>query len=49
MMNLPKEEARQMHGAYMAYTEAMKKAGAYVGNSRRGRGLVKEVTKTSAY
>lgn len=33
MMNLPKEEASQMHGAYMAYTEAMKKAGAYVGKS----------------
>ncbi|MGH8532530.1 MAG: YciI family protein [Gammaproteobacteria bacterium] len=33
MMDLPKEEASQMHGAYMAYTEAMKKAGAYVGNS----------------
>ena len=33
MMNLPNEEASQMHGAYMAYTEAMKKAGAYVGNS----------------
>jgi hypothetical protein len=33
MMGLPKEEAIQIHGAYMAYTEAMKKAGAYVGNS----------------
>lgn len=33
MLNLPKEAASQMHGAYMAYTEAMKKAGAYVGNS----------------
>ena len=26
MMNLPKEEAGKMHAAYMAYTEAMKKA-----------------------
>jgi hypothetical protein len=33
MMNLPKEESIQIHGAYMAYTEAMKAAGAYVGNS----------------
>jgi hypothetical protein len=33
MMSLPKEEAIRLHGAYMAYTEAMKKAGAYVGNS----------------
>jgi len=33
MMSLPKEEAGQLHGAYMAYTEAMKKAGAYVSNS----------------
>ena len=33
MMSLPKEEAIQVHGAYMAYTEALKKAGAYVGNS----------------
>ncbi len=31
--SLPKEEAGRMHGAYMAYTEAMKKAGAYVGGS----------------
>lgn len=33
MLNLPREEAIQIHGAYMAYTEAMKQAGAYVGNS----------------
>jgi len=32
MMNLPKEEAGQMHGAFMAYTEAMKKAGVLVAN-----------------
>jgi hypothetical protein len=31
-MSLPKEEAIQIHGAYMAYTEAMKKAGVYVAN-----------------
>jgi hypothetical protein len=29
----PKEEMREMHGAYMAYTEAMKKAGVLVGNN----------------
>jgi hypothetical protein len=33
MMRLAKEEARQLHGAYMAYTEAMKAAGAYLGNA----------------
>ena len=32
MLNLPRAEASQIHAAYMAYTEAMKKAGAYVGN-----------------
>jgi hypothetical protein len=32
LLKLPREEASQIHGAYMAYTEAMKKAGAYVGN-----------------
>ena len=32
MLSLPREEATQLHGAYVAYTEAMKKAGAYVGN-----------------
>ena len=33
MMSLPQEEAWKIHGAYTAYTEAMKQAGAYVGNS----------------
>ena len=33
MMNLPREEAGRAHGAYMAYTEALKKAGVYVANS----------------
>lgn len=33
LMSLPKEEATQLYGAYMAYTEAMKKAGAYVSAS----------------
>lgn len=33
MMSLPRDEAGRLHGAYMAYTEAMKKAGAYVANS----------------
>ena len=28
MLSLRREEAMQLHGAYMAYTEAMKKAGA---------------------
>ena len=32
MMNLPKEEAGKTHAAYMAYTEAMKKAGVLVAN-----------------
>ena len=32
MLNLPKEEAGRMHAAYMAYTEAMKKAGVLVAN-----------------
>ncbi|MGZ5090285.1 MAG: YciI family protein [Burkholderiales bacterium] len=32
MMNLPKEEAGKTHAAYMAYTEAMKKAGVFVDN-----------------
>jgi hypothetical protein len=31
-MTLPKEEAMRVHGAYMAYTEAMKSAGVYVAN-----------------
>lgn len=33
MMSLGKDEAMKLHGEYVAYTEAMKKAGAYVGNS----------------
>ena len=33
MHSLPKEEARQLHGAYMAYLEAMKKAGVLVANN----------------
>ncbi len=33
MLNLPREEAGQMHAAYMAYIEAMKKAGVLLGNS----------------
>lgn len=34
MLNAPKEAAGQMMAAYLAYTEAMKKAGAYVGGNR---------------
>lgn len=33
MTNVPRAEAGRIHGAYMAYTEAMKQAGAYVTNS----------------
>lgn len=33
MMNLPREEARQMHAAYTAYMEAMTNAGVLLGNS----------------
>ena len=33
LMNLPKEEMGWMHGAYVAYIEAMKKAGVLLGNS----------------
>lgn len=33
MMSLPKEEAMRLHGAYLAYTEALKQANAYVSNS----------------
>ena len=29
-MSMPKEEAMQLYGAYMAYTQALKDAGAYV-------------------
>jgi hypothetical protein len=32
MLSLPREEAGRMHGAYMAYLEAMKKAGVLIGN-----------------
>jgi len=32
MLNLPREEAMQMHAAYLAYTEAMKKAGVLLAN-----------------
>jgi hypothetical protein len=34
MLNLPKEVSSQMHAAYLAYTEAMKKAGVLVGSNR---------------
>lgn len=34
MMSAPKEAATQMTAAYMAYTEAMKKAGIVVGGER---------------
>jgi hypothetical protein len=33
MFSLPREEAMQLHGAYMAYTDALKKANAYVANT----------------
>jgi len=32
MRNLPKETAREVHGAYMAYLDALKKAGVLVAN-----------------
>jgi len=34
MANAPKEAASQMLGAYVAYTEAMKKAGVLLGSNR---------------
>ena len=34
MLNAPKEAASQVVGAYQAYTEAMKKAGVYIGGNR---------------
>jgi hypothetical protein len=34
MQKAPKDAVSQMHGAYMAYTEAMKKAGVLVGGER---------------
>jgi hypothetical protein len=33
MLRLGKDEARQLHGAYMAYTEALTAAGVYAGNA----------------
>lgn len=33
LMNLPRNEAGQVHAAYMAYVEAMKTAGVLLGNS----------------
>jgi hypothetical protein len=32
MLSLPREEAGKMHGAYMAYVEALKKAGVLIAN-----------------
>jgi hypothetical protein len=32
MMAMPREEAKHFHGAYMAYTAALKEAGVYVSN-----------------
>jgi hypothetical protein len=34
MLNAPKEASSQMLGAYMAYTEALKKSGVWVGSNR---------------
>jgi len=34
MLNAPKEASTQMLAAYMAYTEAMKKAGTLIGSNR---------------
>jgi hypothetical protein len=34
MLSAPKEASNQMNAAYMAYTEAMKKAGVLVGSNR---------------
>lgn len=33
MMSMPKEAGAQMHAAYMAYTETMKKSGVFLGGS----------------
>jgi hypothetical protein len=33
MMKLPKEDAMRVHGAYLAYTEALKQAGVYISNN----------------
>ena len=32
LMNMPREEATRFHGAFMAYTAALKESGAYVSN-----------------
>jgi hypothetical protein len=37
LMNMPKSEAEKTHAAYMAYTEAMKKAGVLLGSAPRRR------------
>jgi len=34
MLNAPKDASSQMLGAYMAYTEALKKSGVWVGSNR---------------
>ena len=34
MLNAPKDDMARMIGAYQAYTEAMKKAGAWIGSNR---------------
>ena len=46
MMNLPREAAGQMHAAYMAYTEAMKKSGVFMDN--RGLRPTSEATTVRA-
>lgn len=43
MMAIPREEAKHFHAAYMAYTEALKEAGAYVTN----RGLKPTMAATT--
>ena len=34
MLGAPKESSAQMHGAYLAYTEALKKSGVLMGGNR---------------
>ena len=34
LRNLPREATGEIRGSFLAYTEALKKAGAYVGNNR---------------
>ena len=46
LLNLPKEAAIEMHGAYLAYTEAMKNAGVLLGN--RGLRPTTEATTVRA-